>query len=94
VNLDLRSLSLRPAGQHLGVRPDVWLRATIVIAGTEHFVDLVRVERERSGEQRAHSKDLDAMLSFHHMACGADGPFSTVRLGSHAYVLFVTPYCD
>lgn len=94
MNLELESLTLRPAGQHLGVTPDLWLRARIVIAGTEHFVDLVRVRRDQYGVQRALSKDLDPMLGLHHLACGADGPFSTVSVGSHPYVLFVTPCCD
>jgi len=94
MSLELASIPLRPAGQHLGVPSDLWLRARIVIAGTEHFVDLLRVQRDEKGVQRALSKDLDAMLGLHHWACGADGPFSTVKVGTRSYVLFVTPCCD
>ena len=91
MSLDLASLDLTPAGAHLGERPDVWLRAWLDIAGVQHFLDLVSVREDRHGIQRAASKELDAMLRLHHLACGADGPFTPVTFHGRPFVLFVTP---
>lgn len=70
MRLDLSSLPLSPAGAHLGVRPDTWFRAPIDIDGVQHFLDLVSVRVGRNGVQHAVSKDLDAMVRLHHLACG------------------------
>jgi len=94
VSLDLASLALSPAGTHVGARPDAWLRASIDVAGVQHFVDLVSVRVGRRGIQHGPSKDLDAMVRLHHLACGADGPFATITLGGRPFVLFVTPSCQ
>ena len=91
MNFNLATLALSPAGAHLGTRPDAWLRASLDLAGVQHFVDLVAVHVDRSGIQRAASKDLDAMVRLHHLACGADGPFATVAFRGRPFVLFVTP---
>jgi len=69
----------------------VWLRASIDVAGVQHFVDLVAVRVGGHGVQHALSKDLDAMVRLHHLACGADGPFATVTIRGRRFVLFVTP---
>ena len=92
--LDLTALGLSPAGTHVGAKPDAWLRASIDVAGVQHFVDLVSVRVGRHGVQHALSKDLDAMVRLHHLACGAYGPFSTVTYLGRLYVLFVTPSCQ
>ena len=91
MSLDLASLDLTPAGAHLGERPDVWFRAWLDIAGVQHFLDLVSVREDRHGVQRAASKELEAMVRLHHLACGADGPFSPVTFRGRPFVLFVTP---
>ncbi len=75
----------------MGERPDVWFRAWVDIAGVEHFLDLVSVREDRHGVQRAASKELDAMVRLHHLACGADGPFAPVTYRGHPYLLFVSP---
>ncbi|MEO6326392.1 MAG: hypothetical protein ABIT01_20295 [Thermoanaerobaculia bacterium] len=87
MTLDLATLRLRPVDDH----SRDWLRATLLISGTEHFVDLVAVGTDRQGVQRATTKDLDSMIHLHHLACGADGPFATVSFDGSPYVLFVTP---
>jgi hypothetical protein len=82
--LDLGSLDLVPAdgtSRH-------WLRATLLVRGIEHFVDLLAV---RDFMQRAMTSELDEMLDLHHMACGVDGPFATIEYDGKPYVLFVTP---
>lgn len=94
MNVDLASIALSPAGTHVGARPDAWLRASIDIAGVQHFVDLVAVRVGRHGVQHALSKDLDAMVRLHHLACGAYGPFVPVTYLGRPYVLFVTPACE
>jgi len=91
MTLALERLRLSSVGRDLGVPADAWLRATLVIAGVEHFVDLIWVTRDRRGHQRAACRELDAMLGLHHLACGADGPFAPVTVGGKPYVLFVTP---
>ena len=70
MSIDLASLALSPAGTNVGARPDAWLRASIDVAGVQHFVDLVAVRVGRHGVQHALSKDLDAMVRLHHLACG------------------------
>lgn len=89
--LDLSSLALSSAGAHLGTRPDAWLRASLDLAGIQHFVDLVAVLVDRTGVQRAAPRELDAMVRLHHLAYGADGPFATVTVRGQPFVLFVTP---
>lgn len=84
---DFASLRLHPVDDH----SRDWLRATLAISGAEHFVDLVAVRTDRHGVQRAMTKDLDEMLHLHHLACGADGPFSTIAFDGRPFVLFVTP---
>ena len=91
MTLDLATLGLRAAGQFVGARPELWLRASIDVAGVEHFLDLVSVRTDRHGVQRAMAKDLESMVRFHHLACGADGPFAPVTLRGRSFVLFVTP---
>ena len=94
MSIDLASLPLSPAGTHVGAKPDAWLRASIDVAGVQHFVDLVSVRAGRHGVQHALSKDLDAMVRLHHLACGAHGPFATVVYLGRPYLLFVTPSCE
>lgn len=91
MSLDLASLDLTPAGQYVGARPDLWLRAWLTVGGVEHFLDLVSVRTDRHGVQRAKAKELEAMVRFHHLASGADGPFTPIRVFGRPYVLFVTP---
>lgn len=94
MSIELASLALSPAGTHVGARPDAWLRASIDVAGVQHFVDLVAVRIGRHGVQHGPSKDLDSMVRFHHLACGADGPFATITYLGRPFVLFVTPSCQ
>lgn len=91
MKLDLASLSFSAVGDDIDVPVDAWLRATLVIAGIEHYVDLVWVRRDRCGVQRTACPELDAMLELHHLASGADGPFAHVSRNGKPYVLFVTP---
>lgn len=91
MTLNLASLPLSPAGHELGLPADAWLRATLVIAGTVHYLDLVWVTIDRFGIQRTASRELDTMLRYHHLAAGAEKPFETVTFRSETYVLFLTP---
>lgn len=91
MTINLAALPFSPAGHELGLPADAWLRATLAIAGTMHYLDLVWVTIDRFGIQRTASRELDAMLRFHHLASGADGPFETVVFRSEIYVVFLTP---
>ncbi|KAA0255522.1 hypothetical protein FBQ97_00065 [Acidobacteria bacterium ACD] len=91
MRLDLAALRLSPAGQHLGIRPESWLRGSIQVGGVEHFLDLVSVRNDEQGFQQSFSRELDSMVRLHHLACGADGPFATVSYLRRPFVLFVTP---
>jgi hypothetical protein len=82
--LDLNSLTLLPADGN----SRVWLRATLIVGGTEHFIDPLAV---RDHVQRAMTPELDERLDLHHMACSVDGPFATIEYDGKPYVLFVTP---
>jgi hypothetical protein len=94
VKLELASLSFSAVGDNIDIPADAWLRAKPVIAGIEHYVDLVWVRRDPCGVQRTACPELDAMLELHHLACGADGPFAPVDVGGKPYILFVTPSSD
>lgn len=65
--------------------------AVLVINGTHHHLEAIRVERDSTGTQHATRSDfqesLDAMF-----AIGHDGPFDTITIGRDAYVIVVTPY--
>lgn len=65
--------------------------AVLVINGTHHHLEALRVECDSTGIQRATRSDLqeslDAMFTIGH-----DGPFETITIGRAEYVIVVTPY--
>lgn len=65
--------------------------AVLVINGTHHHLEALRVESDSAGIQRATRSDiqesLDAMFIIGH-----DGPFETITIGRAEYVIVVTPY--
>lgn len=91
MRLDLSSVPLSPAGGWGQTRCTV---PRVDIDGVQHFLDLVSVQVGRHGVQHAVSKDLDAMVRLHHLACGACGPFATITYAERPFVLFVTPSCQ
>ncbi len=89
--IDLPPLPDVRSGGVLGT-PD-WLRTTVVVGGVEHYLDFVVVHEDERGVQHAATKDLDAMLRLHRLACGGEGPFASIEIEEHRYVLFFTPSC-
>ena len=65
--------------------------AVLVINGTHHHLEALRVERDSAGMQHATRADLqeslDAMFTIGH-----DGHFDTITIGRAEYVIVVTPY--
>lgn len=67
------------------------LTTILVINGTFHHLEAIRVIEDEDGRQRAASPDfegsIDAMFTI-----GGDGPFDTVTVHGETYVLVVIPF--
>ena len=67
------------------------LTTILVINGTFHHVEAIRVIADEDGRQHAASpafeESVDAMF-----AIGGDGPFDTVSIKGDSYVLVVIPF--
>lgn len=66
------------------------LLATLVINGTSHHLEAIRVT-EGDSEQRATNPIFDDALTALY-AFGGDGAFETTGIGDAAYVIAVTPF--
>ena len=70
---------------------DDHLTAILVINGTFHHLEALRVNDDEDGVQRVAASDLeptfDAMYEI-----GGEGPFDTVTICGGTYVLVVTPF--
>lgn len=84
----------------LTIRDDDWmdggedanhLTTILVINGTFHHLEAIRVIEDGEGRQSAASPDfeetVDAMFRI-----GGDGPFDTVALNGSSYVLVLIPF--
>jgi len=67
------------------------LTTILVINGTSHHLEAIRVIEDQDGRQRAAAPDfedsIDAMFTI-----GGDGPFETVTIRGETYVLVVIPF--
>ncbi len=67
------------------------LTAILVVNGTFHHLEAIRVIDDEDGMQRVAAPDLeptfDAMYEI-----GGEGPFDTVTIRGETYVLVVTPF--
>ncbi len=67
------------------------LTTILVINGTFHHLEAIRVIEDEDGRQHAASPDfedsIDAMFTI-----GGDGPFDTVTIRGATYVLVVIPF--
>jgi 6-phosphofructokinase len=67
------------------------LTTILVINGTFHHLEAIRVVEDEDGIQRAASKEfedtIDAMFTI-----GGDGPFDTVTIRGERYVLVLIPF--
>jgi hypothetical protein len=67
------------------------LTSILVINGTFHHLEAIRVIEDEDGGQRAASPDfedsIDALFTI-----GGDGPFDTVTIRGETYVLVVIPF--
>jgi hypothetical protein len=67
------------------------LLAILVINGTFHHLEAIRVIEDDDGIQQAASEEL--VETFEAMyAIGGEGPFDTVTMRGDEYVLVVTPF--
>jgi 6-phosphofructokinase len=67
------------------------LLAILVISGTFHHLEAIRVIEDEDGRQRAASPDLEDTLDAL-FTIGGDGPFDTVTIRGETYVLVVIPF--
>ena len=67
------------------------LTTILVINGTFHHLEAIRVIEDEDGRQHAAAPDfedsIDAMFTI-----GGDGPFETVTIRGETYVLVVIPF--
>jgi hypothetical protein len=67
------------------------LTTILVINGTFHHLEAIRIIEDEDGRQHAASPDfedsIDAMFTI-----GGDGPFDTVTIRGETYVLVVIPF--
>lgn len=67
------------------------LTAILVINGTFHHLDAIRVYEDDAGQQRAEAPQLEAAIDGMYQI-GADGPFDTVSIRGESYLLVVVPF--
>lgn len=67
------------------------LTAILVINGTFHHLDAIRVTDDEDGVQKPSADHLASTLDGMY-AIGADGPFDTVVIRGETYVLVATPF--
>jgi hypothetical protein len=83
----------------LSIPDDAWMEdrkgdrllAILVLNGTFHHLEAIRVIDDDDGIQQAASEDLAATLNAMY-AIGGEGPFDTVTMRGSEYVLVVTPF--
>lgn len=67
------------------------LTAIVVINGTFHHLDAIRIYEDDDGHQRAEAPHLQEAIDGMYQI-GADGPFDTVYIRGESYVLVVVPF--
>jgi hypothetical protein len=87
----IRSLTIDDEDWMNGGDDDDHLTAILVVNGTFHHLEAIRVTEDENGIQIAASPAfadaLDAMYQI-----GGDGPFDTVTIRGATYVLVVIPF--
>jgi hypothetical protein len=88
---NVRTIEIADGDWMNGGVDDDHLTAILVINGTFHHLEAIRVIEDADGHQRAASpafeESLDALY-----ALGGDGPFDTVTIRDASYVLAVIPF--
>ena len=83
----------------LSIPDDAWMEdrkgdrllAILVVNGTFHHLEAIRVIENDDGIQQAASEDLSETFEAIY-AIGGEGPFDTVTMRGSEYVLVVTPF--
>lgn len=87
----IRALDITDDAWMNGGVGDDHLTAILVINGTFHHLEAIRVTEDEDGHQCAASaafeESLDALYTL-----GGDGPFDTVTIRGASYVLAVIPF--
>ena len=87
----VRALEITDDAWMNGGVDDDHLTAILVINGTFHHLEAIRVIEEDDGHQRAASAGFDDSLDALY-ALGGDGPFDTVTIRGASYILAVIPF--
>lgn len=74
-----------------GGADDNHLTTILVINGTFHHLEAIRVIEDEDGHQRAASAAFEESLDALYVL-GGDGPFDTVTIRGASYVLAVIPF--
>jgi hypothetical protein len=67
------------------------LTTILVINGTFHHLEAIRIIEDEDGRQHAASSDFDGSVDAM-FTIGGDGPFDTVTIRGATYVLVVIPF--
>jgi hypothetical protein len=67
------------------------LTTILVINGTFHHLEAIRIIEDEDGGQRAASPDFEDVVDGMFLI-GGDGPFDTVTIRGETYVLVVIPF--
>lgn len=67
------------------------LTAILVINGTFHHLDAIRVTEDDEGHQRASADEFEDTVDATYRI-GGDGPFDTVSVNGSSYVLVLIPF--
>jgi len=89
--ISVRALTISDADWMNGGADTHHLTTILVINGTFHHLEAIRVVEDEDGCQHATSPDfedsIDALFTI-----GGDGPFDTVTIRGDTYVLVVIPF--
>lgn len=87
----IRSLTIAEEDWMNGGDDEDHLTAILVVNGTFHHLDAIRVTENDDGVQVAASHEFEETLDAMYQI-GGDGPFDTVTIRGKAYVLAVIPF--
>lgn len=88
---NVRAITLNDDDWMNGGTDNNHLTAILVINGTYHHLEAIRIYEDDDGRQCAESPSLQDSLDAMYQL-GGDGPFDTVYINSDSYVLVVIPF--
>ena len=87
----VRALTIADDDWMTGGEDNDHLTTILVINGTFHHLEAIRVIEDDDGQQHAASPDFEDSIDGM-FAIGGEGPFDTVTIRGKSYVLVVIPF--